>query len=265
MFSTDNMYNIKVISDVHLEMYDDYPDISNFIAINDTSAHIDIICLCGDIGDPNKSEYERFLRDCAQYATIVVLVILGNHEMYGKHPYDTAKMVEDIVARIGDKVKLLNNTSYDVGNYRFLGTTLWSEIDTRYAWDIRTRLSDFHRIKDWNIGSYIETYNMNMLWLRIECDMADVDEKKLVIMSHHAPLMSVGHPKHMQSCLKSAFSSDLYEFIARRSHLIKYWFYGHDHYSTTTKVNETVVTSNQVGYNSSEDTKFDPALILVLE
>lgn len=258
------MYNLKVMSDVHLEMYDTYPGIDKFVATYEKT-NIDIICLCGDIGDPGTPTYEMFLRDCAHIAKVVIFVILGNHEMYGKTPQQAAKLVQDVVANIGDKVVFLNNTFHDIGNWRFLGSTLWSDIDTTHAWNIRTMISDFQRIKGWCIGSCKEAHNMNMLWLRINCDLAEEDGKQVVILTHHAPLMSVGHPKYKSSNLKSAFASDLHDFIKRRTNIIRYWFYGHDHYSLITKVDNTIIASNQVGYyDDYNDTKYDRNFLLTI-
>jgi len=85
---------------------------------------------------------------------------------------------------------------------------------------------------------------------------------KAIVMTHHAPLMSVGNPIHTDSVLHSAFASDLSSLILSYSDTIKYWMYGHDHYSMMVNVGAATIISNQVGYKGEHCTLYKKDLIL---
>lgn len=248
---------IKVISDIHLEFQPaDYPELKD--------DDIDIICLCGDIGNPAQESYKRFLLHCADKSRIHTLVIAGNHEYYGHTVAAAQDLIADICSK-HDKLTFLNNSSYRVAEHQvtFLGTTLWSDIDSQSAWQIRNSLSDFHRIKGWGIGESKEAFYSSYKWLRAEMDLVE-DSDKVVVLTHHCPLMDVGNPIYSDSPLQSSFESDLSDFIDKNTDKIAYWFYGHNHYSNDTIIGTTHVISNQVGYadNKDSDSRYNPDLVI---
>lgn len=243
---------IRVLSDIHLEHR------GHFELPRDPT---DIICLCGDIGDPSLPSYRTFLEHCAEQSRMYTFVIMGNHEAYGKTLKQTSNIIQSICEAINrdiraDKIVFLNNTAFDIpgSEFRILGTTLWSDIHPKFAWHIRNSLSDFSRIKDWSIGAAKEAYDHSLMWLRGQLQEAWLEDKKVVVMSHHAPLLSLGRPKHLSSSLQSAFASDLSDLIQEYTHLLKFWFYGHNHHSQKVTMKDTVIASNQIGYGGEEDT-----------
>lgn len=257
------MLKVKLLSDIHLEKLESYPGIAAFIPEKD---EIDVICLCGDIGDPRDLSYTHFLRDCANKCNIHTFVIMGNHEAYGDSIQNTTKVIStvcDIINKqIGkEKAVFLNNSYVDVHDYRFMGTTLWTDIDPSEAWNIRCSIADFQYIKGWGIGESISKFHENVAWLRVNIQAASEDNKKAVILSHHVPLLSLGNPEYAGSPLKSAFASDLSEFIKQNTDTISYWFYGHDHYSATKKVGNTIIMSNQKGYYDEENNNMNDRII----
>lgn len=258
--------SVKLISDVHLEHYASYPGLHAF----GMNTKADIICLCGDIGDPSDSSYLSFLTDCACLCSLHTFVIMGNHETYGRTIIDTTCMIDAICAKINkelgvEKLHFLNNTHVDVGKYRFIGTTLWSSILPLQAWDIRMRVSDFQRIKKWGISEANHAFETNVAWLRLQCDLAEADDKTAIVLTHHVPLMELGDPIYHDSMLQSAFASDLSDFIRNNDDVIRYWFYGHNHYSESVVIGKTTVVSNQFGYGKDESkTNYDPNLVIHL-
>jgi 3',5'-cyclic AMP phosphodiesterase CpdA len=261
------MITIKLISDVHLEKMNEYPGIDAFFPVSEPDP--DIICLCGDIGCPRDASFKSFLMDCAQRCKQQTLLVMGNHEAYGKTIEATVneiqKVCSEVNACIGEhKVSFMEKSLYDCGDIRFIGTTLWSEIDTSEAWNIRSCISDFMRIQKWGIGECNEVYYRNVSWIKQQVCEAWLKGMQVVVLTHHAPLMSLGHPKHAGSELKSAFASDLSELIKEYNETIKYWFYGHDHYSTTKKIGDTTVMSNQYGYDKYDEAGYDPTLCIVI-
>jgi predicted MPP superfamily phosphohydrolase len=273
--------HVKLVSDIHLEFYDKYPGIHEFINTSRappcSRPPADIICLCGDIGDPKLPSYKQFLEDCANACTKYTFVIMGNHEAYGKSIQQTKHMIQNVcdqvnadVSRTGSKAKIvfLDNNTVEVGNYRFIGTTLWSEIDPTEAWNIRCCISDYSRIQQWGIGETNHQYTKNVAWLKQELLMTEIDDKKAIVLTHHVPLMHLGNPKYADSDLKSAFQSDLSDLIKKYTNTIEYWMYGHNHFSETVKYANTTLISNQAGYHGEgEDNmnnRFDDDLTITL-
>lgn len=263
--------NVALLSDVHLELSDrPYDGIDRYISphIKD----IDIICLCGDIGSPNELSYHQFIMDCAKRCARHTFVIMGNHEAYGMSVEECQKKIANVCSSVNEhmavknKVMFLNNTMYDVESYRFMGTTLWSEIDNTEAWHIRCCVSDFHRIKDWSIGNWMNAFFTSISWLRSNLDNAYEDDKQVVVLSHHAPLLELGHPKYADSDLKSAYASDLSGLLKNHADVLRYWFYGHNHYSQSITYENTHIISNQVGYEgeSACQKNYRPDLIISL-
>jgi hypothetical protein len=248
---------VKLLSDIHLEHFNKYPGIDYFIP---PDSNVDVICLCGDIGCPKDASYQEFLGDCAKKCNMYTFVLMGNHEAYGSSVAEAAKKIESVCGTINgsldsQKIIFMNNSTFDVQRYRFLGTTLWSDIDPSEAWNIRTCISDYRMIRQWGIGESKYAFDKNVSWLRMNLHQAWEDDKKVVVMTHHAPLLNLGNPKHAYSSLKSAFCSDLHDLIKSNNEVISYWFYGHNHYSETKKIGNTVIMSNQMGYVDEDESE----------
>lgn len=248
---------ILLLSDIHLEDEDSYRGLKFYI---DIDIKPDIICLCGDIGDPGKFWYKQFLLECANFCNIKTFVVLGNHEHYGRTVDDTEQIVSKICA-CHSKLVFMNRTRYDMDNIRVLGTTLWSDIDTAEAWNIRCVLSDTRYILNWGIDSACKMYKQNLEWLEKELECAKQDGVDVIVLTHHVPLLSLGSPEYQYSEVRSAFASNLKPLILRYTDQIKVWCYGHDHYSMDEVVEITRVVSNQYGYDQ-EATKYDRRKII---
>lgn len=247
------MLKIKLLSDVHLERYSYYPGVHKFFRANERP---DIICLCGDICVSSHKYYEQFLRDCADYCKIMTFVIPGNHEFYHTS-IECAKAKIAYICDAHDRLTFLNNSTYVIGKITFLGTTLWSDIDSCHAWQIRNMISDFKCIKNWSIGVAKDAYHTNLAWLRGKLDTIDTGQT-VIVMTHHVPLTTVGNPKYHDSAIKSAFESDLSSFIELYTNRIAFWFYGHNHYSNSHTIGKTRVVSNQAGYIKDDSIMLDP-------
>lgn len=236
-----------ILSDIHLEMSS-----YNLEKIQD----VDNLILAGDIGSPTLPEYELFIKRASELYKNVFL-ISGNHEYYGNTIKDTNDIIDTITKKYN--VHFLNNKCIDIDDYRILGTLLWSDIKEYERSEIQTFISDFRLIKNWSIEKNNHEHFKNIQFIKNESERAIIDNKKLIIISHHAPLRNITcKPEHMGSLLSSAFTTNL-------SHLFKKpiisWIFGHTHYSCNTTFNDVKLISNQRGYND-EKTKFDPLFVV---
>lgn len=239
------MPTFQVLSDTHLEFYKHYPGLHHFIEAPGTT---DCLCLCGDIGDPFGESYKAFLEECAS-AYKHTFIIAGNHEFYGHHLHTVHAKIRALCREISDsKLVYLEKEGYDIPNtdLRVIGTTLWTQFDDDQIHDIRYFLGDFGCIKEWSVEQNQSENRACVRFIQNELTMAN--EKKMIVMTHHAPVLQCGHPKHAGSQLSSAFKNDLQNIISESTSKIMAWVYGHDHHGMRFCIKDTVVASCQFGY-----------------
>lgn len=102
-------------------------------------------------------------------------------------------------------------------------------------------------------------------WLVEELEKCKENGEEVVILTHHAPLISgTSHPRHNSSIYCSAFSTNLQFIMDKFSDEIKVWGFGHTHYSNSIQVGKTLLVSNQQGYRVELDNEkgFNSNLIL---
>jgi Icc-related predicted phosphoesterase len=109
---------IHVLSDLHLEF-----SRGGRFRLSKWPTDSDVLVLAGDIGTGGMAR--QLVEERTKFGPVVY--ILGNHEFYAKH-----RFMEDIraywqnLANDISNLYVLDQTHVDLGGYRFLGTTLWS-------------------------------------------------------------------------------------------------------------------------------------------
>lgn len=236
----------QLLSDLHLE-------IKPFTLEKNEEA--ECLILAGDIGDPTQDNYKDLLK-LASTLYKYVFVIKGNHECYG---FNLQKTGEKISRTVDDysNIFYLNRKSVDIeDNIRVLGTTLWSDISDDQRSDIGCFLSDFRRIKEWNIENNNHEHFKDVKFIKNEINRALEDNKKLLIITHHAPIINgTSRNEHKSSPLSSAFCTDLRKLFVKP---ISTWVFGHTHHSCKLLIDDIPLLSNQRGYGDEENTGFDP-------
>lgn len=96
---------VQLMSDLHLEYMKNIESVQ-------FSINCDILCLCGDIGNPYNDVYWDFINYCKDKCKYVLL-LSGNHEIYGSSKIETE-------AFIRHKSSLLKNVIYLQKNVFFL-------------------------------------------------------------------------------------------------------------------------------------------------
>jgi hypothetical protein len=87
--------------------------------------------------------------------------------------------------------------------------------------------------------------------------------RKVIVMTHHAPLLNKGssNPRFFYSESNHAFCSDLEGVLGGP---VKFWIYGHTHWFQDMTVQGTRVISNPRGYPRENDSSnaFNPAFVI---
>jgi len=257
---------VQVISDLHLEAPKGY-DIFKIIP----RAHY--LALLGDIGNiaPHKDDYLTFLTiQLKQFRA--VLLVPGNHEAYHSHwpaTLDILRTFERHVQQdrsLGEFV-LLDRTSFRLPgtNITILGCSLFSFISPENRLAVSHGLNDFFQINDWDTAMHNNTHKRDLAWLNGQVADLEDSDVKIMIFSHWSPSLDVRaiDPRHAESPISSAFSTDLSGEACFKSDKVKVWAFGHTHFNCDFKVERGSDTgplrllANQRGYYFAQAEGFD--------
>lgn len=252
---------IQSVSDLHLEFH--YRDIQN--------AGADVLILAGDImtakalsaSSPDspyyskKLEYLKFLKEVSERFKHVVYV-MGNHEHYKYLFNDTYNTIKQYLPA---NVYLLHNEYIDIEGFRFLGTTLWTDLSNP-----QHELLAEGCMNDYKIIQYTNGTNYHRLRASIttkehkealEFLKKNINYKSIVV-THHGPSFRSISPSYAGDPLNNAYVTNLSDFIL--TYNPRAWFHGHVHWSTEYYVGGTKVITNPGGYGD-ENKFFDPTKV----
>lgn len=262
---------ISFVSDLHLE-FRDYPNFKK-------ESGGDVLLLAGDIlvaaglfehrtdaasrklkkyvaGDFKNDLLDKYER---------VFYVMGNHEHYDSIFKNTKNTIAEFFADNHiDNVTILDNDQIDLGDYRLIGATLWSDYEKASPismQDCYNFMNDYRCIGylDVNDINYFNKYSRMIMpsFLLNEHDISkayinDVlkerESKPTIVMTHHAPSYLSLNKKHSGNGLDGAYASDLSDLILGWPQ-IKYWVHGHTHMNVDYAIGSTRVLSNQWGYS----------------
>eukprot|EP00009_Paramoeba_aestuarina_P004525 CAMPEP_0201520340 /NCGR_PEP_ID=MMETSP0161_2-20130828/10653_1 /ASSEMBLY_ACC=CAM_ASM_000251 /TAXON_ID=180227 /ORGANISM="Neoparamoeba aestuarina, Strain SoJaBio B1-5/56/2" /LENGTH=301 /DNA_ID=CAMNT_0047918661 /DNA_START=157 /DNA_END=1062 /DNA_ORIENTATION=+ len=238
-------FEMQVVSDVHLE-FDGPADIGAPTA--------PYLALLGDIGVGEKNRFPQlasFLKSCCERYKYVFF-LCGNHEFYHTSIADMTQKMLQLEKEVPNLV-YLDCGAFDVPdtNVRLLGCTLWSEISEQGT----RMLNDFNLVYEFyhNPQTYGQIHQQHVQWLEDECKRACTDGKRVIILTHHGPILEGLVPERMQGgpllregCLGSALVPT--KFNSEKYPCLEAWCYGHTHLSKRVNVGGVDIISNQMGY-----------------
>lgn len=240
----------QYMSDLHLEVGQQYLTF-------DFDRTAPNLILAGDIG--RMIDYDGYLAFLKKQTTRYehVFLVLGNHEFYGtsfEAGVARARQLEKESSLQGKLVLLHQNKfTFDEESVIILGCPLWSKITEDSARAVGAVVSDFKKIEGWTIQTHNTAHIQDLSWLQQEVVTIQQEKPhaKVLIVTHHAPLVEkTASPQHNDSPVKAAFATDIL-FDAKESwSQVKYWVFGHTHWTTQFKVKGMgiQVVGNQRGY-----------------
>ncbi|KAJ5682716.1 hypothetical protein N7462_005881 [Penicillium macrosclerotiorum] len=266
------MFEIQIVSDLHLEN----PSAYNLFEI---PARAPCLALLGDIGVVADDGFFSFIEAQLQQFEIVFL-LLGNHEPWHSSWSQTKAKIYDFSdsaaqrrtnqEKKGGCFVFLDRTRYDISpTVTILGCTLWSEILEPQMERVSFGINDFYYTLDWTVEDHNAAHEGDLKWLNdqvAEISASDPD-RQIVILSHYSPVgkdTRAIDPRHVKSPLSSGFATDLSAHECWRNPQVCLWAFGHTHYNTHYKEEETgkLIMSNQRGYYFSQADRFDPGKVV---
>lgn len=259
---------IAVCSDVHLEF-------GELDLHNEDGA--DVLILSGDIliakhlkiEDDNeyknlisyRDSYRSFMKDCSERFKNVIYVA-GNHEFYGGGFYNTLDILRSECAKYSN-VHFLENASLEIDDVTFIGCSLWTDMnkeDPLTMLEVPEMMNDYSSIRNDLIGNgamitsrdVVERHKGSLAFIKEALGLLPAN-KKVVVVTHHAPSKKSTHPRYVTSTIvNGAYSSELSEFILDNDKICL-WTHGHTHAPFSYEIGKTRVVCNPRGYMYHED------------
>lgn len=249
---------IHILSDVHLE-FDEY--------YYDPPEEADVVVLAGDIGVNTQGiDWAKEM-----FENIPVIYVLGNHEYYEKKlPFKGGADILKEYAN-GSNVHVLNNDSKEIDGVRFLGTTLWTNMNLQM--NQNSILVQAHKImNDYRQIVYegetelkgfqtIDAHNESVKFL--EREFSKEFDGRTVVVTHHLPSEKGCYPEYARNINDSFnpfYASDLDEMI--KDCKAKLWIFGHIHHPKDFVIGDTRLICNPHGYAYFEKTEINNKLLI---
>lgn len=205
--------------------------------------------------------FRDFLKRCS-FQFPHVIYVAGNHEFYHGRFFDTIKILEDECSKFPN-VYYLEDKHKDIDDVRFIGCTLWTDMNKRDALTTHTaqqRMNDYHCVK-YDFQQFTKLRPIHTIW-KHEGSLEYIannshGHEKVVVVGHMAPSTVSIHPMYVHDTyMNGAYASDLSEFILDRPQ-IKLWTHGHTHHNFDYVIGETRIVCNPRGYHGHEQQAVD--------
>ena len=246
---------LQILSDIHAE----------FGVFSPPHTDADVVVIAGDVHIGRNGR--AWLR--TNFPLQPVVYVLGNHEFYRNA---LPKLTEDLRRESeGGHIQVLENHTFEVGAFTFLGCTLWTVFQiNRNAPEARLAaeqtMSDYQLIRlspefrKLRATDTVKLHLESVAWIRGE--LFRRDPSRVVIVTHHAPSPQSVPPYHHNSVLNGAFVSNLDELVEASG--VPLWIHGHTHHCVDYLLGKTRVLSNQRGYPDALVPGFNPGLVVEL-
>ena len=253
---------IQYVSDLHLEFL-------SVAKVQSLLDHIipktDICVLAGDIGYPFAETYTLFLKGINKKFKNILL-IHGNHEYYqlkenkGKTMNEIINKTRNIIQENRlDNIHFLHNSHYDIKNYRFIGSTLWT-----YIYDPKYVVNDAYNIGEFTVENNNNNHSISKEFLKLSIEQCQTENKTPIVITHHIPSFTLTHPKYKEFHLYSQCYSSACDDLV--SPPVKCWIYGHTHTPMVKIINNIPCICNPIGYsNENESNEIDYNRYIVID
>jgi len=236
------------LSDIHLEVITDGEELH----IPNTTA--DMILFLGDIGMGEQGLCWA-MKQCERLG-IKGLYVPGNHEYYGHDINQLDERLRTISA--GSLVNLLNCDELIVGNYRFLGCTLWTDFSAfgdpvSNLAVVKSRIKDYRKIHTLTSNAEkrlftpedaLVVHQAHKTWLLRK--LAEPFHGKTVLLTHHGISRECQHPQFPIDEVAGSYWSDLESLFKGKIELA---CFGHTHANLDQQSKAGFrMVSNQMGY-----------------
>lgn len=189
------------------------------------------------------------------------IFVEGNHCIYEGMPLQEVYTTLKERFPLKENVSFLQNTYKIIGDYVFVGCTLWTDFKLNNVGYYSQKAAN-REMRDYRYGTIIDEVTKKQRKIRpldtieefkksikfINSTCKAFPDKKIVVLTHHCPSMKCSSELYVNNMLNPAFISDLEGFIVSHPN-IQYWVCGHCHRSPLVeKIGQCFVLMNTKGY-----------------
>lgn len=234
---------LQIASDLHLEYLEwRFPA---FRGVEPGDA--DVLVLAGDVAKGSR------VLDLFGNWPCPVVYVPGNHEFYGS---EIASVLAELQQRASDfpNVKILAPGTWEYGDVRFIGCTLWTDYAVFGAQRALAAMAicaekivDHQSIRGEGGHPFLPAdaltlHQAQRQWLRDR--LAEPFAGRTVVVTHHGPHRNSIAPRYADDLSSAAFVSDLEDCLD----LADLHIHGHTHDSFDYTIGRTRVMANPMGY-----------------
>jgi predicted phosphodiesterase len=270
----NKIMKIKYMSDLHLEINENV-----FTDQIPTDSKNMVLVLAGDICEIHKiNRMVNFLLECSNNYRYV-LHVPGNHCYYnGSLTRGPIKLMEGFERKVPKNYHFLNRGSVVIDDVKFIGATLWTDLDKGNPIFMMQVSDKFNGLNDYNHirwGTAEEPYSRRLRPIDVlgmhQKDLSYIqseltyDTRKTVVITHHAPLLYLLNQPDREYAfhrLNPAYGSHLENFVAES--YIDLWIHGHVHSTHDNEFYGTRIVHNARGYDKQDNESFEPNAIIEL-
>ena len=225
-----------------------------------------VLILAGDIWHAKKpfifANYSWYKKMSERFK--YVFVVLGNHDFWGgSFPNEYTNFERYKKQFVIDNLYLLQYSTILLGDYKFIGSTLWTSLGSRSV-DVIEQFNKCNNdlkymrwqdprypsvYKHISAKQFIEAFNKSKSYI-FENATRDYAEQSIVVVTHHPPSTILVTDPEMTNIDFEIDTNNLDELI--KASQIDIWMHGHNHQSGKKLIGNTQIIANTVGYKSSK-------------
>ncbi|WP_296405079.1 metallophosphoesterase [Psychrobacter sp.] len=243
---------LQVLSDLHIDSYEKRQLPLGSLVSTDA----DVILVAGDTA--NSDTGMLWLQQQAELNNKPLFTIAGNHEYFSEdvQSFDEKLKKWDTFDESGFKgLKFLQCQHIDIGEFRLLGCTLWTDYEFEATAETRdlvmTFMRDYRQIMSghqlFSPEVSIEIHHKHRAWLKQALIEAYEEGKTVIVMTHHSVTPRSVSPKYAGLPSNAAFVTDLSSWM-HQVWAPKLWLHGHTHEAFDYQEGKTRVIVNPRAY-----------------
>lgn len=253
---------VGICSDLHLEFGE--------VVVEFPEEQLDLLLLAGDITlNSNFNSYVSFENSAIKKRSLdffklcgikakTTIMVLGNHEHYDFLFEDTANAIRLMIKESGANVILLDNETFELGEFSIFGATLWTDLNKKSPiaiLDATHYMTDYSVIRKVNGNRLVpeDTIDENTYSrICIQKFLSDNDNagKRSIIITHHTPTW-LGVSEDFKSRLVTyAYANTGLEEMILESSSLELWVSGHQHTSHNYMLGNCTFIGNPKGYEN---------------
>ena len=253
----------QIISDIHLEYYDELPNITTIFEISAPN-----LILAGDICYYKHKNFIPFF-DLVNKLYTNVFFVPGNHDYYSynnipESGFDEIDFIIEENLKPFKNVHFIQNSIFELNNTIILGNTLWCKTDRNIKDPNVKLLSNPYYIKFGKkymptFDNIKKTNNIQYNWLKNTLKNIN-HNKNIIVITHYLP---------SKKCIHKRYSNSQYNdlYFTHCEDIMKFadiWVSGHTHNKFTGNINNCSVFVNPRG-DPDEITNYNKSLVFQID